>query len=409
MDPIEVVSRLAGFSERGPGTDAERRAAVELRKRLSEAGRAARIETVWVRPHWATAHAIHAALAVAGSVVAASEPAIGLGILLLTLASLLADLSGRPSLGRLLTQRRATQNVVTGTDAPPPVGRVRLIIAASLDAGRGGAVYRDPWVRLEAALRRRTGGHWPSALALLALAIAALAGVAGARLAGAGGLLVGALQLLPTVFVLVAFAALIDIALSTHSPGANADASAVAVALALEEELARRPPRRIDVALVLAGAGSGGALGMREFVAARRNWPAERMAVLALEPCGSGTPVWWTHDGPLAAVRLHPRLVALARAGAASERRLHARPYRGHGNSAALPARRARWPAIAIGALDEHDRPGVARRPADRVELVSRESLQATLELCLELIARLDRQLRDAGAPDARERSSTPV
>jgi hypothetical protein len=100
----------------------------------------------------------------------------------------------------------------------------------------------------------------------------AVAGAAGARLGGVEATWLGALQLAPTVVLLVAFAAAVDIALSGFSPGANDNASGVAVAIALFEQLRRDGAP----ALLLVGAGH----------AVRRP-----RGDLELGPCGAGRPV----------------------------------------------------------------------------------------------------------------------
>jgi acetylornithine deacetylase/succinyl-diaminopimelate desuccinylase-like protein len=195
------------------------------------------------------------------------------------------------------------------------------------------------------------------------------------------------------VLMLIGFAALIDIALSGAAPGANANASGVAAALATLDALRREPPAHLDVHLLLAGAGEAGALGARAFLSDRRRtsgWRREEVALVALEPCGVGTPRYFTHEGALIAARLHPRLVAHAQAVADTERHLAARPYRSHGTGAARAARRLRWPSVALGALDARDRPGPARQPEDVPEVVQGDALAASLEFTLAFIARLD-------------------
>jgi hypothetical protein len=99
---------------------------------------------------------------------------------------------------------------------------------------------------------------------------------------------------------------------------------------------------------------------------------AEEVAVLHLEPCGSGEARVWTHDGPLIAFALHPRLRKLAEGLAP--------PHRAHGMSGAWVARQRRWPAIALGALPEGDDTDAA-------------AIRRTVDVALQLVARLDADL----------------
>src|SRR4051794_7969714 len=65
-DPVDELSTFPG---RGPCTDAERRAALQLHDELREQGYEAWVETVWVRPQWAWSLFVHAGLGVAASLV----------------------------------------------------------------------------------------------------------------------------------------------------------------------------------------------------------------------------------------------------------------------------------------------------------------------------------------------------
>jgi hypothetical protein len=393
MDPVRTVRALGAFEGRGPGTDSERRAALWIVDRLGQAGRDVRLETVWVRPHWPAVHAIHATLAAAASALSVASPVAGLALGLAVAVSFAGDLTGAFFLVRRLTPERATQNLVS--TARGDGKQVRLVVCAALDAPRAGAAGRAPWSTLYARLRRSLG--FPPALTVLFVASILIAAFAAARLAGAEGTALGAGQLVPTLVLLTGVAVLVDLALSDASPGAGA-ASAAAVALALTAELDARPPRNLAVELVIAGAGQGPALGMRSYVRARRKRVrAQELAVLALEPAGAGTPRWWTHDGPLVPVRLHPQLVATAEACARDEPSLGARPLRGGGVTHAYPPRRARWPAIAIGCLDELDRSPHAGTDEDTPEHVDPAAMDAALTLCLSLVGRLDARL-DRGA-----------
>ncbi|HTU95830.1 MAG TPA: hypothetical protein VMF14_08305, partial [Solirubrobacteraceae bacterium] len=117
MRPVETAAQLSAFERRGAGSDAERRAAAWLAGELRAARREAALETFWCRPNWALAHAWHALLAIAGSLVMVSHAVVGGALVLVALLCVLGDwLTGR-SPGRRLTRERASQNVLR---APPP-------------------------------------------------------------------------------------------------------------------------------------------------------------------------------------------------------------------------------------------------------------------------------------------------
>lgn len=400
IDPTRIVAGLAGFEGRAAGSDAERRAAVWLQAQLRAAGREAELEPHWVRPHWALAHALHAGLGVIGSVIAVLAPVAGLAVLAVVALSAVLDVSGRAFGLRMLTGRRATQNVVSSPPGPPKPHR--LVITAHYDAGRTGLVYRAGVRRALARLARLGANRLPGAPGWLAIALLALVAIAIARVLGAGGQALGAGQLVPTVGLIVAVALLLDIGLSDPGPAAGDDASGVAVALALAARLDAAPPRVLDVEVVLAGAGDGPALGLRRYLSARRRWPREATIVVHVAACGAGTPCWWATDGPLLALRLHPRLIELCAEVARQERHLGARPHRGHGSTGAHAARQARFPAVAIGCLDGDDLAPRSHDPSDTAQRIDRRALDATVELGLALVDELDRDLarpRPAPAP----------
>src|SRR5207237_3211810 len=126
MRPLEMTAMLVAFERRGPGTDAERRAARRLVRELTAAGHKVRTEPFWCRPNWALAHAWHVALALAGSLLSVHHPRVGGVLVLVALLSLIADELTGYSLGRRLTREHASQNVVAtpATDAP----KTRLMI-----------------------------------------------------------------------------------------------------------------------------------------------------------------------------------------------------------------------------------------------------------------------------------------
>src|SRR4051794_15524858 len=138
IDPHTEIDELVAHRGRGPGTDAERRAAEHLRRRLESLGREAEVEATWIRPRWALVHTLCAALGVVASIVATSAAvpgAIGAGV---ALVIAVADLGGRIHLGRRLTGRRGSQNVVSREQEDRPG---TLVLVAHYDAARTGFAY----------------------------------------------------------------------------------------------------------------------------------------------------------------------------------------------------------------------------------------------------------------------------
>ena len=394
MDPA-TVTRECALPGRGAGTDAERRAARVLADALRAGGRETTTEPAWVRPQWALVYALHAALLVAGSLVATKVPVAGLAIVAVTLASLALDLLGYAFLLRRLSPARATQNVVS-----PPAGPerpVRVVLVAGYDAPRGGLAYRARFQRLWGAADRWTGGHLPGPLAWVVIGGFALLAVAIVRTAGADGLGLDVLQLLVTVTMLVAVTLLTDIALSEHAPGAG-DAAAAAAVLALTRELADAQLRAVEVEVVLAGAATGPALGMAAYLRERRSWPREATIVLAVGPCGRGPVAWARAEGPLVALRHHPRLLELAAEVARAESHLRARPFLARGLPSAAHAARSRgFPSLLVRGRPD---PPLAPEDDDLASL-DMSAVLDVVDFCVALVGRIDRDVAGRYPPAA--------
>jgi hypothetical protein len=400
VEPSAIVMRLAGIRRRAAGSDAERRAAVAMAAQLRELGYRPRLETHWVRPYDALVHALHALLALTGGLVMVEAAIVGTAMVVAALGLTVVELTGAPSPTRMLTPRRATQNVVAADpqpregDAPPPV---RLIVTAALDAPRAGALSRGRTRRLWGRARLRLRGHLPGPHALALGCMLATAAAGAARIAGLSGELMGPLQIAPMLVLLLLLAGWLELWVAEPAAGA-VDATGPAAALALAAALRERPLERLAVDVVLAGASDGPALGMSAFVAARRRrLRPEELAVIHIEPCATGTPRWWERDGRLFPLWLHPRLRALAAQTAAAEAHLHAGPHVSRGHSGALAARRRGWPALAVGCLDEDGHP--SRAPEQR-------PLRAAVELTLGIVRHLDREVL---APPAPQRPRRPA
>jgi hypothetical protein len=300
MGAFETLAGLFRFERRAAGSEAERRAAQWLSEELRHTGRETRIEAFWCRPNWALTHAWHVGIGLAGTLVAVGSAKAGAALILVALASVIADaLLGR-SVGRRLTPEHASQNVVSPAPDVDPPKRVRLIVTANYDAGRAGLVFRDRVRAVTAGLRRRTRGLTPGWLGWIVIALVWLEVIAILRIGGSGATAIGLAQLPPTVGLVLALAALLEIAGAEFSPAAGDNASGVAVAIALVRALDAAPPRHVHVDLVLQGASDCSGVGLSRYFKRRRGmFTRADTVVLGVAACGAGELRWWSADGPL--------------------------------------------------------------------------------------------------------------
>ena len=231
------MAGLAVFTPRAACSDAERRLAVWAHDDLRARGHEAWVETHWVRPQLAAGLALGCALTAAGGLIAIGAPVAGLVVAAVGALSVLVDASGGAGPLRRLLPRRATQVVLVAPPPDEPAPVVELLLVARTDVPRGGLVRRLAGV---------PGGLWW--LAGCALAVVA---AAAARVAGADGTLLGALQLVPTVVLLAAVAGALDSLASGLGDGRDEDAALVA-ALAAHDALVREPAAGVAAGLVLA-------------------------------------------------------------------------------------------------------------------------------------------------------------
>jgi hypothetical protein len=402
MRPAELVTGLTRFKRRGAGTNAERRAALWLSGQVRSERREATLETFWCRPNLALAHAWHALLGLAGSLVSISHAKLGGALTLVALVSVIADSLSGYSIGRRLSREHASQNVVSRAQAGDD--RVRLIVTANYDAGREGVAYRR-LVRRAAAGWRRVAGEGrftPGWTGWLVIELIWLLGVAIVRDGGATGTWVGVLQLFPTLGLVLELAALLELASGEFGPSAADNASGTAVAMAVVAALDAGPPRHLQVELVLQGAGDGQMIGLaRHLRGRRRELTSANTVVLGIGACGSGEPRWWVSDGSLLPLRYLTSLRRLAEEVAGPGTDLGARPYRGRGVAPAFPARAAGLPAITIGALDAHKLAFRSHRPQDVAEVVDAGAMDTMLELALILVDAIDAELGRSSAARA--------
>lgn len=391
VDPATEIEGLVAFEGRSAGTDAERRAANHLARRLERLGRDAEVEPIAIWPRWHLAHLLHALLGIAGSAISVSNALLGTILVAVALVSAVGDVTGRLPLLRRLLGRRASQNVVSREDQGRPG---TLILTAHYDAARGGSAFgRIDRLRaaLGARLHRPIGPFEPFVWSLVLLLACAVA-----RLAGADSPVLSAVQFVPTVVLIVSLPYLADIALSTVVPAANDNASGVATALRLAERYGGTLDH-LDVWVLLTGAQEPMALGMRAFVKRhRRELDPRRTIVLNVDEVGAGTIRYAAKEGPLLALRQHTRLVALCDQIAeedAEEGRYGARRTVARRPGDAYAARTRGIPAITISCAGALDRTPHHHQPTDTPAGIDEQALDRAFGFCSELVELIDDEI----------------
>jgi hypothetical protein len=403
---MEVIRELCSFEERGPGTDAERRAANALAGRLRGMGRRAEIEPFFAHPQYALVHLIHAVLGIAGSLLAAVQPAVGFALVLIAAASTYLDLNTRLYLVRSLLFRRVSQNVVSPGKRPD--APARLILMAHYDAPRTGYIFSKAAKRIRRLPERTRLALGPFRL-FFWLGLFPLLPILGARMAGLDATWLNAVQAVPTIVLIIAAFLLIDIALSEIVPGAYDNASGVAAVLSAAEDLTTEPPADLDVWIVFTGSEESLCEGSRAFVRSRRK-ELDRAATyfLNVDSVSSGQVAYEVSEGAVISFP-HDRLLiefceALAAAGAADD---GAGPIRHPLLDDALPPRIRKFRTITLRTTDEAGNLAPWYHTHDDVpERVDPTALRQATEFVIALSRLID---REAGRSPATLAGSPPT
>jgi hypothetical protein len=390
---MDTIRELCSFEGRLAGTDAERRAANRLAERLAGPGRTVDVEPIHAHPQLGLIIALHCLLGLAGSLLAAAEPVVGFALVLITATSAYLDLNTRYYLLRLLFFRRVSQNVVSRPRQPD--AKTRLVLSAHYDAGRTGAIFAPRRVRAASRLAARL----PVSIAPLRLvfwSLAALLPLLGARMAGVDSNLIALLQLVPTLILLIAAFAAIELELSPIAPGANDNASGVATVLSVADHVRAEPPANLDVWVVLTGAGECLMEGMRAFLRRHGRELAEGTTYfVCVDAVGAGALRYVTGEGLAVTYAFRSRLTELCEAIAEGRRGDGGRPAATpliHGLATdAFAAAARRYAATALTCLD----PGTVIAPhvhttEDTPDQVDPEALDRAHGFVLELIRVLD-------------------
>lgn len=346
IEPMQEVEALTALPGRAPGSDAERRAARQLVDRLQAIGRDADTEPTRIHPNYGLAHALHAVVAIVGSVLSVSVPAAGAALVLLATASAFGDLTGTFFLGRRLTGRRASQNVVSEEDGGKPA---TLVLLAHYDTRSGRALPLSVF-------------FWAMVVVLLCTIV---------RLVGLEGVGLTVVQFIPTVVLIASVPFLVDVAFARPDRGANDNASGVATVLRLAERYGGSL-EHFDLWVLLPGADTVQPLGTREWLRSRRReLDPEQTVFVEVDAVGSGNLRWVEREGAVIRLRFHPELVRLCEELGDGE------AARSREAGSALAARSAGYPAITI----------TGGRRGDHVD---RDALERAYDFCCALVERLD-------------------
>jgi hypothetical protein len=401
---MEVIRELCSFEGRGPGTDAERRAASMLAGRLRGLGRRVSVEPFFCHPQYAVVHLIHAALGIAGSLLATVQPAAGFTLVFFAAVSTYLDLNTRLYLVRSLLFRRISQNVLSPGDRPD--APARLILMAHYDAARTGYVFSKASDRIRRLPERTRLGLGPFRLFFWA-GLAPLLPILGARMAGLDATWLSAIQAIPTIVLIIAAFLLIDIALSEIVPGAYDNASGVAAVLSAADELTADPPENLDVWVLLTGAEESLCEGSRAFVRAhRKELDRDSTYFLNIDSVSYGRPAYEVSEGAVISINHDPHLIELCEALSGSGAG-EALPIRHPLLDDALPPRVRRMRSITIRTTDSERNLAPWYHTEDDVpERVDAAALSRATEFVISLVRLLDRDAGRARSPQSAERAT---
>jgi Peptidase family M28 len=397
---MEVIRELCSFEGRGPGTDAERRAANALAGRLRGMGRRADIEPFFAHPQYAVVHLIHAVLGIAGSLLATLQPAAGFALVLLAAASTYLDLNTRLYLVRALLFRRVSQNVVS--PGARPDAPARLILMAHYDAARTGYVFSKGARRARRLPERLRLAIGPFRL-FFWLGLAPLLPILGLRMAGLDPTWLNVVQAIPTIVLIVSAFLLIDIALSEIVPGAYDNASGVAAVLSAAEDLTGDPPANLDVWVVLAGSEESLCEGSRAFMRSRRKQLDRATTyVVNVDSVSDGRVAYEISQGAVISIPHDRHLIELAEVLAGAGVGDGARPIRHAVIDDALPPRIQRFRSITLRTTDAQGNPAPWYHTHDDVpERVDAGALGRATDFVLGLSRLIDREAaRQVAVPE---------
>jgi hypothetical protein len=379
----DLIDRIVSFGPRLPGSDADRKTTELIASELHAYGRPTDLDEIRVRPAWHLTHAIHAALAVAGTLISSiSSEALGMLILLLAGVSAYGDLTARYYIVRFLMPRRGTRNVTSAMERDDSAARV--ILTANHDAARNGLLWVRRRRKGEPRRRRRLLATLAGPVDIFFWTVMAALVVALARLGLDDSTALDVVQFLLAAVLLTYLMLFIDAAASDPSPGASTNASGVAALIETGRRLQEEAPKNIETWLVFPAAKEGFTLGMRAWFKEHgdRIDPRDTFFV-NVDTVGHGDVHHVTADGYALAFRSDQRLIRLCE-------ELGSQPHVWRIGTDATQAAMAGFPSITICCLDEHGRMPEFHRTTDTPDRMDPAAVERATDFVERLVRRID-------------------
>lgn len=296
--PSEEARAVTGVA----GSDLERRAATVLAAELESRGRKVQVQDVKVPAGPGASVAVHALIALAGSLIGLASPLIGAAIALIAAFSFYAERAlGLPLIGRALPRRR-TRNVISPPLGPGWATEVDAIFVAGYDAPASYPV--GAW------LERRFDGRLTTDRILLWGAMILTFVSLLLRAAEIDATWVQAIQAVGAALLLGAVAAQVDRRLAGTPLGVDEDLAPARDLIAALEE-AEREGDGAGIALCLVGAESADAAGAEALFGDRRLEVKPDVAVIGLvRAAAEGRPEITAREGDLSTVAMSAELAA---------------------------------------------------------------------------------------------------
>lgn len=300
-----IASIIAAAPRRQPTSEDERRAHAMIADEIAKLGIEPQTRGFRFNNNLYANLALHAGVALLGSVVAPRHPLLGLALHGLAAASYTLDSTRRAFILRRLFRFRPSQNVVATLPATTPRPAARIVLISHADAAFTGTLFEPAFVKRFGA---KPGPMYKS-LRVATIFMAALAAVDVAQLVLGNSAVITAMRTLFTIAPAITFGLNMEIVLRNQIvPGANDNLSGVAGGILLLRRFLHEKPADVEIVFVATGceeASLGGSQALMEQM--REQWSPAETVVIGIDGFSNGDLRYFT-EGEVLPVPLAPWL-----------------------------------------------------------------------------------------------------